>query len=86
MRDVLLLEGETTQEACQPPIDDSSATAPASGLPAGQKASEEPPAVPSEQKGHDAQPGDRTHGGQHRQKRNFYSWIFPDRMKKNSRK
>jgi hypothetical protein len=37
---------------------------------------------PGERVEEEVAPGDRTHGGRLRPRKNFYSWDFPDRMKK----
>jgi hypothetical protein len=40
------------------------------------------PEDPGERVGEEAAPGDRTHGGHLRPRKNFYSWDFPDRMRR----
>jgi hypothetical protein len=62
------------------------------GPPVGQAAPDDPPVDqpppvdlpvdPDERVEEEAAPGDRTHGGRLRPRKNFYSWDFADRMKK----
>jgi hypothetical protein len=40
------------------------------------------PEDPGERVEEEATPGDRTHGGCLRPRKNFYSWDFPDRMRR----
>jgi hypothetical protein len=56
--------------------------APFDELPVEQPAPKGPPEDPGEQAEEEAAQGDRTHGGRLRPRKNFYSWDFPDRMKK----
>jgi hypothetical protein len=55
---------------------------PSDELPEEQPAPKGPPEDPGEQAEEEAAQGDRTHGGRLRPRKNFYSWDFPDRMKK----
>jgi hypothetical protein len=61
-----------------PPVDQAAPDE----LPVKQPAPKGLPEDPGEQVEEEAAPGDRTHGGRLRPRKNFYSWDFPDRMKK----
>jgi hypothetical protein len=51
-------------------------------LPVEQPAPVDLPEDPGERVEEEAAPGDRTHGGRLRPRKNFYSWDFPDRMRR----
>jgi hypothetical protein len=61
-----------------PPVDQAAPDE----LPEEQPAPKGLPEDPGEQAEEEAAQGDRTHGGRLRPRKNFYSWDFPDRMKK----
>jgi hypothetical protein len=67
-----------------PPADESLETPEATeGHPAEQEAPRGPQKNLTVKEDPSAQPGDRTHGGRLRPRKTFYSWDFPDRMRKN---
>jgi hypothetical protein len=51
-------------------------------LPVEQPAPVDLPEDPGERVEEEAAPGDQTHGGRLRPRKNFYSWDFPDRMRR----